>query len=206
MFVTDDELIELLGVPDDIGRTAIATLERDDEDFPRKIKREGDRRNWTAVRAYLDYKYGATKTRPAPPPKPKKYFKSRDDLRVALGMTAPHFFLLLESGSFPPPKTRRGKLIWELVRYQDRMEQFGEVYFIRFGNLIKIGYSMNVPRRHGELQRKHGEEGELLFTLAGDENFEHHIHETMRADWRHEEYFWDTQDLRVFIDKLRGAR
>lgn len=63
LFVTDAELIELLGVPEKIARDAIAMLDRDRANgWPRKRALWGGRRYWPAVRAYLDRTEGLLST------------------------------------------------------------------------------------------------------------------------------------------------
>lgn len=55
LFVNDAELIELLGVPEDIARAAINKLDcTPGSGFPPKRALWGNRRYWPAVRAYFD--------------------------------------------------------------------------------------------------------------------------------------------------------
>lgn len=56
LFVSDSELVEMLGCTRDKGRAAIRTLER--EGFPRPDPVFGNRRYWPAVREFLDRRYG----------------------------------------------------------------------------------------------------------------------------------------------------
>lgn len=59
LYVTDLELIELLGVPPHIGSQAIEMLDRDRRSaFPPKQKLWGNRRYLPAVRAWLDANNG----------------------------------------------------------------------------------------------------------------------------------------------------
>lgn len=53
LYVTDAELVELLGVPKDLVLPSIRQLE-DKKNFPKKDPLFGDRRYWPAVRAWLD--------------------------------------------------------------------------------------------------------------------------------------------------------
>jgi hypothetical protein len=53
LYVTDAELIRLLGVPERLARATIHELERK-AGFPRKQSLWGNRRYWPAVRDYLD--------------------------------------------------------------------------------------------------------------------------------------------------------
>lgn len=59
LFVTDDELIALLGVPESIARVCLQELDKH-PGFPKKLKAWGGRRYWPKVRAYLDQVYGGT--------------------------------------------------------------------------------------------------------------------------------------------------
>lgn len=55
VYVTDQELIEYLGIPADIARRAIHQLDRDPRSgFPRKQAFWGDRRYLPAVQKWLD--------------------------------------------------------------------------------------------------------------------------------------------------------
>jgi hypothetical protein len=61
LYVTDAELIRLLGVPERTARAAIHALDANPASgFPKKQKLWGDRRYWPAVRAYLDRTSGIT--------------------------------------------------------------------------------------------------------------------------------------------------
>ncbi|MGE0278417.1 MAG: hypothetical protein AB7R40_23725 [Nitrospiraceae bacterium] len=58
VFVTDQELIEYLGVPDDLARQAIQYLDKNIElGFPRKQPFWGDRRYLPAVEKWLDARH-----------------------------------------------------------------------------------------------------------------------------------------------------
>jgi hypothetical protein len=59
LFVTDQELVEILGVPADTARDVIAALDKDGSSgFPKKQKTWGDRRYLPAVEQWLDAAYG----------------------------------------------------------------------------------------------------------------------------------------------------
>ncbi len=53
LFVTDDELLKLTGLP----RETLALLDRE-KAFPKRHGTAGNKRHWPSVRAYLDYRYG----------------------------------------------------------------------------------------------------------------------------------------------------
>lgn len=58
-FVTDQELIEWLGIPADIGRQALHALDRNRaSNFPKKQPFWGDRRYFPAVQKWLESGYG----------------------------------------------------------------------------------------------------------------------------------------------------
>jgi hypothetical protein len=54
LYVTDDELIQKLGVPERMARAILADLTTKHAAFPKKQKLWGDRRYWPAVKAYFD--------------------------------------------------------------------------------------------------------------------------------------------------------
>jgi hypothetical protein len=73
LFITDTELIELLGVPVKEARVTIRGLDRDPRSgFPKKQKLWGNRRYFPAVEAWLDGLY-----------KPKYFGASGDSIREA---------------------------------------------------------------------------------------------------------------------------
>lgn len=54
LYITDAELIELLGVPEDIARVTIHNFDTKHTGFPKKQAMFGGRRYWPAVRVFLD--------------------------------------------------------------------------------------------------------------------------------------------------------
>jgi hypothetical protein len=68
LFVTDEELIERLGVPDELARALLLDFDGKHPTFPKKQEQWGDRRYWPAVKAWLDETCGNGPT-PRPPRK-----------------------------------------------------------------------------------------------------------------------------------------
>lgn len=66
LFITDAELVEMLGVPPDVARQQISVLDRQalTTGFPPKQKQWGDRRYLPAVKAWLDQHYMAKMNAP----------------------------------------------------------------------------------------------------------------------------------------------
>ena len=64
LWISDSELIELLGVPEKKAREALRTLDRVRSGFPPREKIWGDRRYRPAVEAYFEKHYGGTLTQP----------------------------------------------------------------------------------------------------------------------------------------------
>lgn len=61
VYVTDQELIEYLGLPADLGRQALHALDRNRaSNFPKKQPFWGDRRYLPAVQKWLDASNGLT--------------------------------------------------------------------------------------------------------------------------------------------------
>lgn len=60
LFIIDEELIELMQVPDKIARAAIQAWDKNPREsgFPQKIGLLGDRRFRPAVEAYFEHAYG----------------------------------------------------------------------------------------------------------------------------------------------------
>lgn len=64
LWVTDAELIRLIGLPEKMARRLIRELDSKPTGFPRKQKLWGDRRYMPAVLAYFDKNYGGTLSAP----------------------------------------------------------------------------------------------------------------------------------------------
>ena len=54
LFVTDAELIQRLGVPEQLGRALLQDFDAKHPSFPKRQELWGDRRYWPAVKAWLD--------------------------------------------------------------------------------------------------------------------------------------------------------
>lgn len=55
LWVTDEEIVERLGVPADVARVALKGLDANPlSGFPKKQKLWGDKRYWPAVREWFD--------------------------------------------------------------------------------------------------------------------------------------------------------
>ena len=66
LFVTDAELIQRLGVPEELGRALLQDFDAKHPDFPKKQDLWGDRRYWPAVKAWLDKACGLEPAEPSP--------------------------------------------------------------------------------------------------------------------------------------------
>lgn len=58
LYVLDDELIRILGLPERVGKVAIQKWEENSPTFPPKQELLGGRRYWPAVKAWLDARNG----------------------------------------------------------------------------------------------------------------------------------------------------
>ena len=55
LFVTDEELLSLTGMP----KETLAILDRTERYFPKRHKTMGNKRHWESVKRYLDHVYGS---------------------------------------------------------------------------------------------------------------------------------------------------
>jgi hypothetical protein len=69
------------------------------------------------------------------------------------------------------------------------------VYFAQRGDLIKIGFSDNVPKRMREIGRV-----TLLATITGPRSLERALHQAFWLDHVEGEWFSDSKPLRTYID------
>lgn len=58
VWISDDELIQRLNVPEKIARENLLELDRKAPSFPKKQKLWGDCRYWPAVKAWFEQTYG----------------------------------------------------------------------------------------------------------------------------------------------------
>lgn len=65
LWVTDSELIRLLGAPEKLARRMLQELDSKPSGFPKKSKQWGDRRYMPAVMAYFERHHGGTFGAPA---------------------------------------------------------------------------------------------------------------------------------------------
>jgi predicted DNA-binding transcriptional regulator AlpA len=75
LFVTDTELIQRLGVPEQLGLTLLQDFDARHPTFPKKLELWGDRRYWPAVKAWLDKTCALDLA--APPPRKNSRTKKR---------------------------------------------------------------------------------------------------------------------------------
>lgn len=68
------------------------------------------------------------------------------------------------------------------------------IYFIRGGDLVKIGKAKDVAIRLRELQRKHPEELRVIITIPGNEKQERKLHARFEDRRVHGEWFNITDD------------
>lgn len=70
LYVTDAEIIRILGVPEKVARQAIRALDQNrNSQFPKKQALWGDRRYWPAVKLWLD-RTGGLKMEASPEARP----------------------------------------------------------------------------------------------------------------------------------------
>lgn len=73
------------------------------------------------------------------------------------------------------------------------------VYFIRSGDLIKIGTTVCLPGRIGALATHGPEQPELLLAVPGDHTQERQVHALFRGDRVRGEWFRPSEQLLAFI-------
>lgn len=76
----------------------------------------------------------------------------------------------------------------------------GVVYFMRFGRLVKIGYTENLRQRTNALRPD-----EVLGWMHGSMQDEKALHARFREAWVGGEMFESTPDLLAFVRELRPA-
>ena len=81
-----------------------------------------------------------------------------------------------------------------------------EVYFLRCGDRIKIGFSQNVRRRMTELRSGSADDPVLLFTVPGARPLEEYFHK--RFEYEHVRREWFSYDgaVKAFIEGVPFVR
>lgn len=79
------------------------------------------------------------------------------------------------------------------------------VYFIREGDLIKIGYSAEVDKRAATIIKGLNGRGELLGSVPGDRSVEAYYHSLFAADREFGEWFRITDRLLAFIQTIGAS-
>jgi hypothetical protein len=81
-------------------------------------------------------------------------------------------------------------------------KRIGTIYFVRLGNLIKIGYTTNLQQRLGDLRRDHHREPEVLATMPGTMGTEKALHAKFGPLWERGELFRPGPDLLDYIKSI----
>jgi hypothetical protein len=78
-------------------------------------------------------------------------------------------------------------------------ERAEQVYFIRVGKFIKIGYTTNLKRRIKSFEGASNERIEVLAVFPGDRRAEKYLHDLFSADRLRNEFFRDGNDIFIFL-------
>ena len=65
----------------------------------------------------------------------------------------------------------------------------GEIYFVKFGEFVKIGWAKNSARRFKELDTANPHDGKILLIIPGDISLEHQIQKRLRKYHHKKEWF-----------------
>jgi hypothetical protein len=96
-----------------------------------------------------------------------------------------------------PPRPKLVEPTKRTKAFRNARDRMGTVYFMRFGRLVKIGFSTNIRSRVSSLRPD-----ELLATMPGTLRDEDALHHKFGSAWVHGEYFEATSELMAFIDDL----
>ena len=85
-------------------------------------------------------------------------------------------------------------------RASRRFRAPGRVYFVRSGDLIKIGFAQNVNERISDLRTASASQIHLIVSIRGSRYSEQCLHWQFRPSRERGEWFRETDDLRAFIE------
>jgi hypothetical protein len=88
------------------------------------------------------------------------------------------------------------------VRRRIRPAADARVYFLRCAGSIKVGTSINVAARIGEINTSLPEDGELLGTIPGDRASEKRVHRRLANYHKRREWYVDCPEARAIINEL----
>lgn len=80
-----------------------------------------------------------------------------------------------------------------------------EVYFIKSGDLIKIGCSANISKRMADIQTWSPYKLELLAIMPGNVRVENALHSYFEDEWSHAEWFHPSARLLEMIDQIKNG-
>lgn len=81
----------------------------------------------------------------------------------------------------------------------------GFIYFVRLGDKVKIGFSVNVKDRLESLQAGSPEDLELLRIVQGDEESEYRYHKAFAEHRYKREWFWLRGELAAWLEVDDGT-
>lgn len=99
------------------------------------------------------------------------------------------------------PKTAAERRV---VRTRATQAERGTVYFMQYGELIKIGFTTDLLSRLYKI-RGLGVQGKVLATMPGTRRDEKRLQMRFGEHWEHGEYFRPAAPLMEFMDALRGT-
>lgn len=100
----------------------------------------------------------------------------------------------------PPPKP---EVVWQVDRDHFKSSSEPVVYFIRMGDLIKIGTSANFLSRVKSLRSQYSGQLTVIATTTGYFNVEQRYHEKFEHLRKYGEWFEAAPELLAEIDQLR---
>lgn len=111
--------------------------------------------------------------------------------------------LWVRLGLLPEPRPTNGMRLWKWSEVKRCLD--GVVYFFEAADLIKIGFSRDLPKRIRTLRDNLPYEGKLLHVVTGTERMEQYFHQRFSADRVRGEWFKRSDDLLRFIEQLKDG-
>lgn len=99
------------------------------------------------------------------------------------------------------PKTAAAQRV---VQTRATLAECGTVYFMQYGELIKIGFTTDLPSRLYKI-RGLGVRGKVLATMPGTRRDEKALQMRFGEHWEHGEYFRPVPPITEFVEALRGV-
>ena len=81
--------------------------------------------------------------------------------------------------------------------------EIGDVYFIKIGDVVKIGVTKDIKSRLQVMQSHNSEKVELLVTIPGGKKLEKILHEGFKMSHKNGEFYYFSKEIKEYISLIK---